>query len=176
MQFKKFYISLLLLALISCAGSNQYYATPKLIYENSYELRGRIDEKTYIAIVENLKTHPKQHVKYLVNSSGGYVAGILEAMDAIHQHGQVEWEVLPGNICQSACALLAMSSKKINGNLDFHSVYSRYREDKYMMLGNNEEIKNKLMSFGYPENLIFSLFDSINIYKKLEFKNGVLQK
>lgn len=176
MQLKRFYLYLSLVILISCAGSNQYYAIPKHLNDNSYDLRGRIDEKTYIAIVENLKIHPKQRIKYIVNSSGGYVAGIIDAMDAIHQHGQVEWEVPPDNVCQSACALLALSASKINGSLDFHSVYGRYKEDKYIMLGNNQEIKNKLISFGYPENLLISLFDSINIYKKLEFKNGILQK
>lgn len=172
-KFKKLSSYLIFLCLISCAGGG-YYATPKYLYDNYYSLTGRMDEKSYDAIIELIKNKPTQSIKILANSRGGYVAGILDAMDAIHKHGRVSWDVSAGSVCQSACAVLALSASKINGELDFHSVYGQYNKDKYMMLGNNDEIKNKLISFGYSQDLISKLFGSINIYKTLKFQDGVL--
>lgn len=42
-------------------------------------------------------------------------------------------------------------------------------------MGRNESVMNRLISYGYDKDLIEGLFKSVNIYKKLQFKAGVLQ-
>jgi hypothetical protein len=42
-------------------------------------------------------------------------------------------------------------------------------------MGRNESVMNRLISYGYDKAMIEGLFRSVNIYKKLQFKEGVLQ-
>ncbi len=168
----KLVASFLLFVLVGCAGSKNLALLKSSANDLNFVFTGRIDQQSYRNIIDVINAHPHQKITIHANSNGGYIDGILEAMDAIHQHGQVIWNVSQYDKCVSACAVLGMSAKHINGKLSFHSVYTRYDAKSYKLLGNNDEIQQRLIGFGYDAQLIKQIFLSINIYRSIEFLNG----
>ena len=166
----KFWI-IAVLVLSGCADHGNR-ALLSSVNHNVYSFQGPINSASYQNIIDILKANVDQLVIINANSNGGYIDGILEAMDAIHNHGQVTWNIKSYDACVSACAVLGMSAKNINGKLNFHSVYTRYNSKSYKLLGNNEEIQNRLIQFGYDAQLVKQFFKSVNIYRSIEFKDG----
>jgi len=142
---------------------------------NTYQLRGEFDVNTYESIIEVLTKNQGRPVKFEVNSNGGWIAGLDRAMDAIRAHGKVDWEVRGDDICYSACALLGIAASKINGTLQFHSLSASYKESRYMLAGKNDEIAKKIISYGYDEQMVERMLNSVNIFLTLTFKEGVIQ-
>lgn len=112
----------------------------------------------------------------MVDSNGGRINGLEKAMDAIRSHGKVNWVVPEKNGCYSACALLGIAASKIDGTLYFHSPSSAYKNKDYMLAGRNQEIINRIVSYGYEQYMVERLLYSVNIFTKLKFIDGVLQK
>ncbi len=140
--------------------------------QGTYYLSGEISSNTYRSLIEVLNKNKGSTIYVLANSNGGWIAGIDEAMDAIRQHGQVNWEVSEHNICYSACALLGIAAKRINGTLQFHSLSASYKDSRYIMAGKNEELVEKIISYGYERELAEKLLNSVNIFTKVTFKDG----
>lgn len=165
--------SLFLLFLIAACASIQ----PSFEYkEGDYYLDGDLTSESYRQLIELLAQNQGVPITIHARSNGGKVAGIENAMDAIHQHGQVYWKVARHSKCYSACALLGLSSSKIDGTLYFHSVYSSYKDVTYKLMAKNNGIRTRLISYGYDEALVSQLFSSINIYTKLKFNEGFLEE
>ena len=162
---------IIMFALSGCTDQG-HLALLNSVNQNVYSFQGRIDSISYQNIINILKINADLPVIINANSNGGYIDGILDAMDAIHNHGQVTWNVKSYDACVSACAVLGMSAKNINGKLNFHSVYTRYDSKSYKLLGNNDEIQTRLIQFGYDTQLVKQFFKSINIYRSIEFKDG----
>lgn len=162
-----------MLVLAACAQA------PKVLHYDAtrqvYHLDGDMDANSYQEIVDLLNHNLGREVTIVARSNGGRLVGLEGAMDAIRAHGQVHWIVPSSSHCYSACAVLGLSSARVDGALYFHSIFSSYKSTTYQLLGRNESIMNRLISYGYDKNMIEQLFKSVNIYKKLEFKNGVLQ-
>ena len=143
---------------------------------NTYYFYGDIDSKSYESIIQILDQNKNKEVRFVVNSNGGRINGLEKAMDAIRSHGKVHWLVPEKNGCYSACALLGIAAWKIDGILYFHSPSSAYKNKDYMLAGRNEEIINRLVSYGYEQYMVERLLYSVNIFTKLRFIDGVLQK
>lgn len=169
----KFFLIIILVGLLyGCASPKKIAGLQPHSTDGSFIFSGSINNDTYDAIIATLNQFPNQEIIITVNSNGGYIDGILEAMDAIRDHGQVTWTVPNYNQCLSACAVLGMAAHNINGILGFHSTYTKYRSQSFKLLGNNEEIKSRLVSYGYDSSLVNQMFQSVNIFRSIEFKNG----
>jgi hypothetical protein len=170
---KKLLITLLVLALVACA------TTPKTMsYDRNshvYYLNGDMDSNSYQEIADVLSHHQGQPVTIVARSNGGKLVGLEGAMDAIRGHGGVHWVVPTYSHCYSACAVLGLSSSKIDGTLYFHSIFSSYKNTTFQLMGRNESVMKRLISYGYDAKMVEGLFGSVNIYKKLQFNDGVLQ-
>lgn len=141
-----------------------------------YYLNGDLDSNSYQEIAELLANNQYTPVTIVARSNGGKLVGLEGAMDAIRSHGHVYWVVPSYSHCYSACAVLGLSASKIDGTLYFHSIFSSYKNTTFQLMGRNESVMNRLISYGYDKNMIEQLFKSVNIYKKLRFKEGVLQQ
>ncbi|MEO0048356.1 MAG: hypothetical protein RLZZ410_1315 [Pseudomonadota bacterium] len=142
---------------------------------NVYYLNGDMDSNSYQEISDLLSHHQGQSVTIVARSNGGKLVGLEGAMDAIRAHGRVQWVVPSYSHCYSACAVLGLSSSKIDGALYFHSIYSSYKNTTFQLMGRNESVMKRLISYGYDTKMVEGLFGSVNIYKKLQFNDGVLQ-
>lgn len=140
-----------------------------------YYLNGDLDSNSYQEIAEVLARNQNNPVTIVARSNGGKLVGLEGAMDAIRTHGKVYWIVPNYSHCYSACAVLGLTAAKIDGVLYFHSIFSSYKNTTFQLMGRNESVMNRLISYGYDKNMIEQLFKSVNIYKKLQFKDGVLQ-
>jgi len=159
--------------MVGCAQS------PKVLRYDTvsqvYRLNGDLDSNSYQEIANVLAQNKNNPVTIVAKSNGGRLAGLEGAMDAIRAHGKVYWIVPSYSHCYSACAVLGLSASKIDGALYFHSIFSSYKNTTFQLMGRNESVMNRLISYGYDKNMIEQLFKSVNIYKKLQFKEGVLQ-
>lgn len=142
---------------------------------NVYYLNGDMDSNSYQEISDLLAANKNRSVTIVARSNGGRLVGLEGAMDAIRAHGKVHWIVPDYSHCYSACAVLGLSSSKIDGTLYFHSIFSSYKNTTFQLMGRNESVMNRLISYGYDKTMIEGLFRSVNIYQKLQFKEGVLQ-
>ena len=160
--------------LITLLGCAENYSVVKYNETNDkYYLSGDLNLHSYVSITQTLNQNKNKKITFIVDSLGGYVSGIEDAMDAIHAHGQVNWIV--SNRCYSACALLGIAASHIDGTLYFHSINADYGNTSYVSLARNERIIKKIISYGYDQSMANKLLSSINIQTKLQFKNGILQ-
>ena len=169
---KKIFYLLFLFVVAGCAD-NQSAVKYNQTNDRHY-LSGDLNAHSYESIIQVLNQNQNKKVTFVVDSLGGYVSGIEDAMDAIHAHGQVNWIVR--NRCYSACALLGISASHIDGTLYFHSVNAEYGKTTYASLGRNERIIKRIVSYGYSQSMANKLLSSINIQTKLEFNDGVLEQ
>lgn len=169
--------ALLLAQLTGCAADHGKNGLAKYSQKNdTYYFYGDIDSNSYQSIIDVLNQNKNKQVKFVVDSNGGWIDGLEPAMDAIRSHGNVYWVVPQNNGCYSACALLGISAAKIDGTLYFHSPSSAYKNKDFMLAGRNDEIIKKIVSYGYDQYMVERLLNSVNIYTKLKFNDGVLQK
>jgi hypothetical protein len=166
-------ITLMMLALVGCAQTAKTLRYDHL--SDVYYLNGDMDSNSYQEIADMLLHHQDKPVTIVARSNGGKLVGLEGAMDAIRAHGRVHWIVPSYSHCYSACAVLGLSSSKIDGALYFHSIYSSYKNTTFQLMGRNESVMKRLISYGYDAKMVEGLFGSVNIYKKLQFNDGVLQ-
>ncbi len=170
------YLFIIFTLLLSAACASNDGLLRRQAANNTYFLSGEMSGNTYRSLIEALDTSKGQPIHIVANSNGGWITGIDQAMDAIRSHGQVYWEVPRQSVCYSACALLGIAAQKINGTLQFHSPSASYNSNRYMMAGKNEELIEKIISYGYERETTEKLLKSVNIFSKLVFVDGVLQK
>lgn len=169
--------ALLAAKLAGCAADNGKNGLVKYNHENdTHYFYGDIDSNSYKSIIDVINQNKNKQVKFVVDSNGGWIDGLEPAMNAIRSHGNVYWVVPENNGCYSACALLGISAAKIDGTLYFHSPSSAYKNKDFMLAGRNDEIIKKIVSYGYDQYMVERLLNSVNIYTKLKFNDGVLQK
>jgi len=165
-------LGLLLFLIPGCSSTAGHVKTSN--EPNFYYISGEINANTFDSIIKILKANHNKQITFVANSSGGWITGINDAMDSIREHGDVNWLVPRGSICNSACALLAISSNRIDGELGFHSLFATYKGHRYMMYGDNAKLVDKMISYGYPRELVEKLLNSVNIFYRLSFKEGKL--
>lgn len=146
----------LFLFLTACAAT-----IPVVQQVNDYEYRisGKLNKDDYDKIIEIVKNNPNKRISFYVSSGGGTSSDLFEAMDAVYNHGNVYWYSL--NHCDSACAIMALSTKHAYGLVRLHSFYKNHHHHAEASPEFNEKVLNKLASYGYDKNRLKPMFDSV---------------
>lgn len=148
----------LLLFLTSCAAT---VPAVQKMSDNEYKITGKLDKDEYDEIIQIVKSNPNKTISFYVSSNGGTSSDLFEAMDAVYAHGHVHWYSL--NHCDSACAVMALSTKHAHGEFRLHSFYKHYHHHIEPAPDFNEKILNKLNSYGYDKNRLNHMFNSVYI-------------
>ncbi len=169
-MFKILYSSILLVLLASCAS--QPTITP--LTDHDYKITGKLVKADYDRIKLIVEQHAHQRVNFYVNSIGGTSSDLLVAMDAVYHHGDVHWYVQ--DHCDSACAVMALSTRHAQGTIRLHSFYSRHDHHVYPALEFNQTITDRLDSYGYPHTRIDHMFRSVEELWPINIEDGVIVK
>jgi len=167
----KLLLSLLLLSTSVFAVDSNDYMDPyqftvmgPLQYKDTYSIliNGNFDKNSYDKIKNALdKTENKPTFIY-AESFGGYADDIIRTAEIIHKHGNVTWVVREGSFCMSACAMVALGSKKIEGILHFHAI--TYSDTNQI----NIQLTNRVISILKSYNKDVDLVKATNS-KKISF-------
>lgn len=147
---------ILCLFLTACASPEPVI---KKIDSLEYRITGKLDKEEYDEIIRIVKSNPNKKITFYVSSLGGTSADLFEAMDAVNKHGLVYWYSL--DHCDSACAVLALSTRHAHGNFRLHSFYRHYHHRVEASPEFNEKVLNKLDSYGYDKNRLNHMFHSV---------------
>jgi hypothetical protein len=150
------HIFLLLLLLTACTAT---VPAIQKIHDNEYKVVGKLDKKEYDEIIHIVKDNPSKTINFYVSSGGGTSDDLFEAMDAVYAHGHVHWYSL--NHCDSACAVMALSTKHAHGAFRLHSFYKHNHHHIEASPEFNERILDKLGSYGYDQSRIHHMFHSV---------------
>ena len=162
---------IILLALLSACAS-QHTITP--LTDHDYKIDGKLVKTDYDQIKIIVDQHPGQRVNFFVNSIGGTSGDLLIAMDAVYYHGDVHWYVREH--CDSACAVMALSTRHAQGTIRLHSFYSRHDHHVYPAPGFNQVILDHLETYGYSRNNIDYMFRSVEEMWPITVEDGVIVK
>jgi ATP-dependent protease ClpP protease subunit len=162
---------IVLFALISGCAS-QHTITP--LTDHDYKIDGKLYKDDYDQIKLIVDQHPHQRINFFVNSIGGTSGDLLIAMDAMYHHGDVHWYVQ--DHCDSACAIMALSTKHAQGTIRLHSFYSVHHHHIYTAPEFNQVIINRLEEYGYPRNKIDYMFRSVEELWPINIEDGVIVK
>lgn len=146
----------LLLFLTACAAT---VPVVQKVSDNEYRITGKLDRAEYDEIIDIVHAHPGQVIRFYVDSAGGTSADLFEAMEAVHAHGQVHWYSLKH--CDSACAVMALSTRHAHGEFRLHSFYKHHHHRVEPAPDFNEKILDKLGSYGYDKNRLNHMFHSV---------------
>lgn len=127
--------------------------------DNDYNINGKFDKEKYDKIIEIVKDNPNRTLNFYVSSWGGTSDDLFEAMDAVYAHGRVHWYSL--DHCDSACAVMALSTKHAHGNFRLHSFYKHNHHHVEASPDFNEKVLNKLGSYGYNQAKLRHMFNSV---------------
>lgn len=146
----------LLLFLTACSS-----APPAIqqIGEREYRITGRLDQTEYDNIIDIVNHYPGLPITFYVSSHGGSSADLFAAMDAVYKHGQVHWYSL--NYCESACAIMALSTRHGHGEFKLHSFYRHHHHHVEAAPAFNELVLDKLDSYGYDKRQLNHMFHSV---------------
>jgi len=146
----------LFLVLTACAAT-----VPAIhkISDNEYKIIGRFDKDKYDQIIQIVKSNPNKTINFYVSSWGGNSDDLFEAMDTVYKHGHVHWYSL--NQCDSACAVMALSTKHAHGEFRLHSFYKHHHHHVEASPDFNEKVLNKLGSYGYDQERLHHMFHSV---------------
>lgn len=133
--------------------------TVQQVGDAEYRIVGKLDKDDYDEIIQIVKSNPNKTVSFYVSSPGGTSSDLFEAMDAVYKHGNVYWYTL--DHCDSACAVMALSTKHGYGLVRLHSFYKHHRHHAEASPEFNEKVLNKLSSYGYDKNRLRHMFDSV---------------
>ena len=140
------------------------------IGDQSYKVVGRLHKEEYDEIINIVQKHQGQPVSFYVTSIGGNSADLIPAMDAVHQHGMVYWQVV--DHCDSACAVLALATCHAHGKIKLHSFYAYHHHAAHAAPEYNERILDKLHSYGYDTTKMHHMFDSVEQLWTLNVVDG----
>lgn len=148
----------LLLLLTACTAT---VPSIQKMNDTEYKITGKLDKDEYDQIIQIVKDSPNKTISFYVSSNGGTSADLFEAMDAVYKHGHVHWYSL--NHCDSACAVMALSTKHAHGEFRLHSFYKHYHHRIEPAPDFNEKILDKLGSYGYDKSRLNHMFHSVNV-------------
>jgi hypothetical protein len=151
------YIKLIFLLLLTACTAT----VPPIqkINDSEYKIIGKLDKHEYDEIIHIVKDNPSKDINFYVSSGGGTSDDLFEAMDAVYAHGHVHWYSL--NQCDSACAVMALSTKHAHGEFRLHSFYKHHHHHVEASPEFNEKVLNKLGSYGYDQLRLYHMFHSV---------------
>lgn len=154
-------------------GCASHHAITSLT-DHDYKIDGKLIKTDYDEIKLIVDQHPGKRVNFFVNSIGGTSNDLLIAMDAMYHHGDVHWYVQ--DHCDSACAIMALSTKHAQGTIRLHSFYSKHDHHVYAAPEFNQVIIDRLEKYGYPRSKIDYMFRSVEELWPINIEDGVIVK
>lgn len=138
--------------------------------ENNYRIIGKLDKPEYDRIIDIVADHPDEPINFYVTSHGGTSHDLIMAMDAVYYHGAVNWYSV--DRCDSACAVMALSSKHAHGEFRLHSFHppNSNREAPEF----NRVILKRLELYGYPISDIGFMFAKVNPLWEITVIDGMI--
>jgi len=165
-------IRLIILSILITGCASHHAITP--LTDHDYKIDGKLIKTDYDEIKLIVDHHPGQRVNFFVNSIGGTSGDLLIAMDAMYHHGDVHWYVQ--DHCDSACAIMALSTKHAQGTIRLHSFYSKHDHHVYAAPEFNQVIIDRLEKYGYSRNKIDYMFRSVEELWPINIEDGVIVK
>jgi hypothetical protein len=169
---KNLYSIIIFILLLGCVTN-----IPEIqkINENSYKITGKLHKNEYDEIISIVKLSQGKPIFFYVNSLGGTSEDLLEAMDAVYEHGNVYWYSVEK--CDSACAIMGLATKHAYGDFRLHSFYSNHHHQIHAAPEFNAVIFKKLSSYGYNIDDISYMFDSVDVLWKVKIiDNNILYR
>lgn len=166
----KFISYILSCALVVGCASDQL--SIQKLKNNDYKITGKLDKDEYDEIIRIVKSAPNQQINFYVDSLGGTSADLFECMDTVYNHGMVHWYSL--NHCDSACAVLALSTRHAHGHYRLHSFYKHHHHHIYPAPDFNALVLDRLGHYGYDTNQLNHMFHSVEELWDLTLDNGVI--
>jgi hypothetical protein len=163
------YIILCLVFLVGC----NTVTTIEQVNTHDYKIVGKLDKIEYDKIITIVKSHPNEPVNFYVYSNGGTSRDLFEAMDSMYYHGNVHWF---STRCDSACAVMALSTKHAEGKFRLHSFYRRDRHQIYAAPEFNKQVLDHLQTYGYDTEKINYMFYSVEELWTITIHDGVIEK
>ena len=142
------------------------------IQDRDYKVSGHLDRDEYDEIIRIVKSHPKEQINFYASSVGGTSHDLFDCMDALYQHGQVHWYSL--DQCDSACAVLALSTRHANGHYRLHSFYRHYHHHIEAAPNYNALVLERLGSYGYDTARLHHMFHSVEELWDITLTDGVI--
>jgi hypothetical protein len=143
----------------------------KHIRDRDYQVQGHLDRE-YDEIIRIVKSHPDQTINFYASSRGGTSHDLFDCMDALYQHGQVYWYSL--DRCDSACAVLALSTKHAQGHFRLHSFYRHHNHHAEASPAYNHLILDHLGRYGYDTTKLDYMFHSVEELWDITLDDGKL--
>ena len=140
------------------------------INEHDWRISGKLDKPEYDEIISIVKSHPHEPVNFYVSSGGGTSADLLDAMDAVHNHGLTHWWIL--NQCDSACGIMALSTGHAHGGIRLHSFYRHQHHKLLPATEYNQTLLQKLGIYGYDVNYLNHMFHSVEELWDIHLEDG----
>lgn len=138
--------------------------------DNNYRIIGKLDKPEYDTIIEIVSTHPNEAVNFYVTSHGGTSHNLVAAMDAVYYHGNVNWYSV--DRCDSACAVMALSSKHAHGEFRLHSFHPPHSDREAPEF--NRVILRRLELYGYQTKSIAFMFEHVNPLWEVTIVDGMI--
>ena len=162
------------LLLLSCllVGCTTERLGVEHIQDRDYRVQGHLDRDEYDEIIRIVKLHPNQQINFYASSVGGTSHDLFDCMDALNQHGQVHWYSL--DQCDSACAVLALSTHHANGHYRLHSFYRHHHHHVEAAPNYNALVLERLGSYGYDTAKLHHMFHSVEELWDVTLSDGVI--
>jgi hypothetical protein len=142
--------------------------------DRQYTVVGRLDKMEYDSIIDIINHNPGLPITFYATSHGGSSAHLFDAMEAVHKHGQVHWYSL--NYCESACAIMALSTRHAHGDFKIHSFYRKNHNHLELASDFNEKVLGMLGSYGYDCNRLNHMFSSAEVLWNVHMEDEVLSE
>lgn len=163
---------LLLLSLIIAGCATTEQLSVEHLKGNDYRIVGHLDQDEYDEIIRIVRANWGKPVNFYVSSRGGTSHDLFECMDTLYAHGQVHWYVL--DKCDSACAILALSTRHAHGTFKVHSFYKHHHHHVEAAPAYNELVLEKLGHYGYDVGYLSHMFHSVEELWDLRLEDGVI--
>ena len=161
-----------ILLIFSLAGCTTQQLNIEHIKDRDYKISGHLDRDEYDEIIRIVKAHPNEQINFYVSSVGGTSYDLFDCMDALYQHGMVHWYSL--DRCDSACAVLALSTRHAHGHYRLHSFYRHHHHHAEAAPNFNALVLDRLDGYGYDTNKLHHMFHSPEVLWDITLDDGVI--
>ena len=170
---RKLYNLILAVLLTGCVENTAHeHVSVHQVTDHNYEFIGHLYSSDYDNILLILEHNPNQQLNFYVTSDGGTSRHLLTVMDALYSHGKVNWYVV--DHCDSACAILALSTKHATGKVNLHSFYAEHHHVIHIAPQFNHLILAKLETYGYDTLKLEPMFTTVKKMWPVVLEDGVI--
>jgi ATP-dependent protease ClpP protease subunit len=171
---QKLYSQIIVATIIlsGCTFTRPEHVSIEQTSDSEYRFNGHLYATDYDNILSILAQHPGQELSFYITSDGGTSNHLIPLMDALYNHGKANWYVV--DYCNSACAILALSTRHANGKLNLHSFYAVHHHSILMAHQFNQQVLDKLKIYGYNTEKLKPMFTTVKKMWTVTIKDGVI--